>query len=205
MLTLFNMKKKKIFLLVLLAVFVITASGCGIIDRILSFREEAPANVNETVEPPQETQAPVDEIENVDETTTVTLFFANPDGTGLVEEQRTIPKVVGIARATINELIAGPAAESRLTPTMPEGTILKDINIKENGLCIVDFSKELVDNHLGGSTEETLTVYSIVNTLTQFPTVKEVQILVGGQYVDTIAGHVDVSQALARDSSIITE
>ena len=87
--------------------------------------------------------------------------------------------------------------------TIPAGTVLKEINIRPDGLCRVDFSKELVANHSGGSLGESLTVYSIVNTLTQFPSVKQVQFLVDGQYVKTIAGHVDVSTAMGRNEDLI--
>ena len=77
------------------------------------------------------------------------------------------------------------------------------MNIKDDGTCIVDFSKELTENHSGGVLGEELTVYSIVNTLTQFPSVQEVQIRVDGQEINTIAGHIDVSQAMARNDDLI--
>ncbi len=203
--TMIGLKKKKLLLLGLLVVFVVTVSGCGLVDRILSFKDDVPTNVDQPVQPPEEPQVDVNETTITGETTTVSLYFASPDGTGLVEEQRNIAKVEGIARETINELVMGPAPASGLLPTIPEGTALVDINIKEDGLCRVDFSSELVNNHLGGSTEETLTVYSIVNTLTQFPTVNEVQIMVDGQFVETLAGHVDVSQALVRNDGLTAE
>lgn len=135
------------------------------------------------------------------DTTTVVLYFAD-DNDRLVAEQREIPKVVGIARETINELLKGPENQS-LNPTIPAGTALLDIDVN-NGLCTVDFSRELVEGHSGGSTAEYLTVYSIVNTLTQFSTVQEVQIRVEGQVVETIAGHLDVSVPLERDDEIIS-
>lgn len=137
------------------------------------------------------------------ETRTVVLYFSDAQGKGLVKEQRSIPKAEGIARATIEELIKGPAPGSALVPTIPQGTQLKDINVRKDGLCIVDFSSELVKNHQGGSTGEALTVYSIVNTLAQFPTIKEVKILVDGKVVRSLAGHLDVSEALAPDRSLV--
>jgi len=54
-------------------------------------------------------------------------------------------------------------------------------------------------NHPGGALEETLTVYSIVDALTvNLPAILRVQILVGGKEVDTLAGHVDLRQPLAK-------
>ncbi|MEW6424365.1 MAG: GerMN domain-containing protein [Bacillota bacterium] len=135
-------------------------------------------------------------------TTAVVLYFADKNGY-LVAYPKEIPKVVGIGRRTLEELCQGPPADSGLYPTIPAGARLKDINIKENGLAIVDFSQNLKSRHWGGATGELLTVYSIVNTLTQFPTVQEVQILIEGERVQTLAGHLDISKPLRRDGSLI--
>ncbi|MBM7855453.1 spore germination protein GerM [Desulfohalotomaculum tongense] len=132
----------------------------------------------------------------------VVLYFANHRGY-LVAQQREIPKVDGIARMTMQELAKGPEADCGLLPTLPPGTQLKDINIRD-GVCIVDWTKELKENHPGGSSSELLTVYSIVNTLTQFSTVDKVQILVDGRVVETLAGHVDLSVPLEREDNLIT-
>jgi spore germination protein GerM len=131
----------------------------------------------------------------------VVLYFANEQGQ-LVAQRRDIPKVDGIARMTIHELAKGPEQQGMLPP-LPNGTKLKDISIKD-GLCTVDFSSELRENHAGGSAGELMTVYAIVNTLTQFSTVQQVQILVNGEMVDTLAGHVDLSVPLERNDTIIT-
>ena len=76
-------------------------------------------------------------------------------------------------------LIWGPQTEG-LRATIPEGTRLLGISIV-NGLCTVDFSKEFVDNHSGGSAGEIMTLTSILKTLQEFPSIDKVQILVEGQ------------------------
>ncbi|MEW8958402.1 GerMN domain-containing protein [Neomoorella humiferrea] len=181
---------------------VVNISGCGLVDRL---RGRTQSQVQVQLPPPETAspQAGAGEIKEGTKTTKIVLYFSDPTGNYLVAEERSIPLVEGIARAAIEELIKGPKPGSQLLPTIPKGTVLKDINIRSDGLCRVDFSKELVKNHSGGSLGESLTVYSIVNTLTQFPTVKEVQFLVDGQYVKTIAGHVDVSTAISRNESLI--
>ncbi len=131
----------------------------------------------------------------------VVLYFSDQNGDYLIAEKREVPLVPGLARATVQELIKGPEGKG-LSGTIPEGTKLLDINI-ENGLCTVDLSKEFRDNHWGGSSGEILTVYSLVNTLTQFPTVEKVEILVEGQKIDTLAGHMDLSAPVSRNSQII--
>ena len=53
--------------------------------------------------------------------------------------------------------------------------------------------------HSGGSLEELFTIYTIVNTLTvNLPSISGVQILIEGQEVDTLAGHIDLRRPLAQ-------
>ena len=52
----------------------------------------------------------------------------------------------------------------------------------------------------GGTLDEILSVYTIVDALTEnLPAVTAVQILVDGKEVDTLAGHVDLRAPLARN------
>lgn len=135
------------------------------------------------------------------EKTSIVLYFDNGKGS-LSAERREIPKVAGIAGQTINELCRGPL-DRALFSTIPKNTKLLGINIKD-GLCTVNFSRDLITGHSGGSGAEYLTVYSIVNTLTQFRSIERVQILVEGKQVQTIAGHLDISYPLERDNGIIS-
>jgi hypothetical protein len=58
--------------------------------------------------------------------------------------------------------------------------------------------------HRGGSTQELLTVYSLVNTLTvNLPTIAAVQILIDGREADTLAGHVDLRRPLRKNEALI--
>jgi hypothetical protein len=64
----------------------------------------------------------------------------------------------------------------------------------------VDLSPEISSGHEGGSLEEILTVYALVNALTtNLPAVERVQILVAGREVDTLAGHVDLRRPLQKN------
>ncbi len=67
------------------------------------------------------------------------------------------------------------------------------------GAAYVDLSKELVTGHTGGSLDEALTVFSIVNAITvNLPDIPAVQILVDGHAVDTLVGHLDLRHPLTR-------
>ncbi|HEX3031477.1 MAG TPA: GerMN domain-containing protein [Bacillota bacterium] len=133
------------------------------------------------------------------ETIRILLYYTSKDGASLVQESREVVKVPGMARKAMEELLKGPVPASGLSNPIPAGTRLLDINLKPDGLAIVDFSSELKAGHPGGSASEALTVYSIIDTLAQFPTVQRVQILLEGQSVETLAGHLDLSKPLEPD------
>ncbi|SFR12805.1 GerMN domain-containing protein [Desulfoscipio geothermicus] len=190
----------KFFLYMGLIMIILYTSGCFYNNDAGSgkMKEEIITLEQPDCAPTNEATLPV--IADTTEKTKVVLYFADDNG-NLVAERREIPKVVGIARRTMQELCRGPQ-NSAISPTLPAGTELLDINIRD-GLCTVNFSKQLITAHSGGSAMENQTVYSIVNTLTQFRTVERVQIQVDGRIVDSIAGHIDVSVPLARNSDII--
>ena len=128
------------------------------------------------------------------ETKEVLLYFVSADSKALEPELRDIPKETGLARATVNQLLAGPRDED-LLPVIPSGVSLRDIDVSE-GLCTVDLSAELSELAAISQTEQVLALYSLVNTLSQFDTVDYVQVLINGQQLSDFGG-VDASQALA--------
>jgi germination protein M len=140
--------------------------------------------------------------EPAETTTGVTLLFGSTDGEGLVREQTQVRKrtmLLDQVRVVIEELIRGPTGV--LVRTIPEGTKLLSVYLLPDGTLVVDFSREIQTLHTGGTTGEILTVYSIVNTLTMnFNEIEKVQILVDGDEVETLVGHIDLESPLARDS-----
>ncbi|HWT46104.1 MAG TPA: GerMN domain-containing protein [Vicinamibacterales bacterium] len=130
---------------------------------------------------------------------TATLYFVSDDGFSLVPAQREVPyaeEVAEQARAIVEaQLMPSPP----LVSAIPAGTRLRQVFVTEHGDAFVDLSPEVSTNHPGGSLEETLTVYSIVDALTvNLPAITHVQILVDGKEVDTLAGHVDLRHPLAK-------
>lgn len=191
-------------LVCLLAGLVALVAGCTY-QQVVDYIVPPPKKVSQQkveVLPPENSTEVTQEQSQGSEKYNLVLFFGDQEGS-LVAEKRQIPKVEGLARRAINELIKGPKSD-KLKSNMPTGTKLLDINIKPDGLCIVNFSKELMTNHQGGSSGETNTVYSIVNTLTQFSSVEEVQILIEGEQKETLAGHLDISQPLERDATMVS-
>lgn len=129
----------------------------------------------------------------------VELYFLDPGGKKLIKEKRNITKVEGIARKTIEELIKGPAKDENL-PVFPEGTRLLDINVKPDGLCIVDLSSQA--RNISNQQQEKYMIYAITNTLGQFPTINEVEFMINGDRVDAIGQYVDLSIPIEPDYSV---
>ena len=132
--------------------------------------------------------------------TEVKVYFSGLQAQYLVPETRKL-RVNSLPQKLIKELIDGPTGEE-LGITIPQDTKLLDLKVN-NQLATVNFSQELVKNHWGGTTGEMMTVYSIVNTLTQLDQIKRVQILVEGDKIETLAGHLDLNKPLKFDESLI--
>jgi spore germination protein GerM len=89
---------------------------------------------------------------------------------------------------------------------IPEGTVLRAFYVTDRGDAFVDLSPEVSRAHPGGSLNELMTVYALVNAVTtNLPAVQRVQILVDGKEVDALAGHVDIRRPLTRDSSLVRD
>jgi hypothetical protein len=101
-------------------------------------------------------------------------------------------------------LTAQFAATPPYVSVVPKGTTLRAFYVTERGDAFVDLSGDVSSAHPGGSLAELLTVYAIVNAVTaNLPKVQRVQLLIEGTEVGTLAGHVDISRPLTRDTSFV--
>jgi germination protein M len=132
----------------------------------------------------------------------VTLYFKDSEGRYLLPKTREVPKVTGIARAALEALCAGET-EGDCSPVLPPGSEVLDLNIKPDGICVVDLNLAATKISENDPRAEALAVYAIVNTLTEFPTVQSVQILVEGQNRKTFAEHIPVDTPLLRNLSFV--
>lgn len=125
------------------------------------------------------------------------LFFADITGRRLSLERREVTGDTreDLLRRVVEELVKGPADEARMR-TFPESTLVRAVYTREQTVW-VDLGGAVQDEHPGGAWTEVLTVYSVVNTLTEnFTDVSNVQILINGRESETFAGHVDISTPL---------
>jgi spore germination protein GerM len=135
------------------------------------------------------------------------LYYVAEDGMGLTSEERDVSFGEGPLEQARQIVIAqiAPAVEPALT-AIPQGTTLRALFLGDKGEAFVDLSKEVVAAHPGGTLNELLTVYTIVNVLTtNLPAVTSVQVLVDGKEVDTLVGHVDLRRPLAKNLDYVEE
>jgi hypothetical protein len=133
------------------------------------------------------------------------LFYVSEDGTRLTGVEREVVYGEGPAaqaQLIINAQLAPVAAP--LVSAVPPGTTLRALYLNAKGEAYVDLSRDVVTAHTGGSRNELLTIYTIVNALTSnLPAVTSVQVLVDGKEVDTLAGHVDLRRPLAKNLDVV--
>ncbi|HKS82843.1 MAG TPA: GerMN domain-containing protein [Candidatus Acidoferrales bacterium] len=96
------------------------------------------------------------------------------------------------ARQVLHELMEDPPTPQQRT-TPPDATLLA-FYILPDGTAIADFSDSMASDMPSGIMSEAEAVNSIVRTLAiNVPSIRRLKILIHGQEVDTLAGHVDLT------------
>jgi sporulation and spore germination protein len=96
------------------------------------------------------------------------------------------------SKQLLNTLLAGPVdVELR---TLPTDAALLAFYLLPNGTAIADFSDALATSTPSGIESEQMAVDSITKTLqANVPQIRRLKILIHGQEVETLAGHLDLS------------
>lgn len=96
------------------------------------------------------------------------------------------------SRQLLQALIANPPTPDQRT--LPASTTLLGFYILPDGTAVADFSDSLASELPSGILSESMAVNSIVKTLAaNVPQLRRLKILIHGQEVDTLAGHVDLT------------
>jgi len=179
---------KKIKIIILLLIFAIAGS-------ILFVKKSTPSDI-----PKNFVDLNVSVSENFSEdilinqeTIKVKVFFINnildPEVScnKVFPVEREIVKTPAIARAALNELLAGPTIDEEKNGFIKViGSDVKVQNLTiENGVAKVDFSEQLEEG-AGGSCRGAAIVSQINATLKQFDSVKDVIISINGRTEDIL-------------------
>lgn len=119
------------------------------------------------------------------------------DGQGyMVPVMRKVPWEEGIAKATLNKMVATPENVAEMDKSglkfLLPSTVSFDLDIKD-GLARVD-----IRGGIGATNkaQESDVISAVVNTLCKFPTVEKVQVLIDGKKVDKMKYGTDISKPL---------
>ena len=138
---------------------------------------------------------------------TATMYYVAGNGLGLVRREIDVPYSADpLLRARIVVERQLEPAPRRLLSAFPTGTRLRGVFLADDGNLFVDLSGEVTSQHSGGSLDELLTVYALVNAVTtNVHEVAAVQILVDGREVDTLAGHIDLRRPLTPNLTWVVD
>lgn len=135
--------------------------------------------------------------------TTLTLYFANKDGTKLVKETRTVHynSNTSMEKLIMEQLIEGPKRSGTMS-TVPSGTKLISVSVVD-GVCYVNLSESFKNQN--AEVNEEIVLYSIVNSLTESQTVTQVQISINGSTDGKLRFTYDLSKMYERDLKLLKE
>jgi spore germination protein GerM len=182
----------------------IAVLGAAVYFPILRRRVKTAAKITE----PSEEQARRELTQAVtpnptDPVVKVKMFWISPE-----DESALAPVIIELALAkdpvlrakqVLNTLLAGPV-DSDLR-TLPPDAALLAFYLLPDGTAVADFSEALATSSPSGIQSEQLAVDSIARTLeANVPRVKRLKILIHGQELDTLAGHVDLTQFFIVDT-----
>lgn len=137
---------------------------------------------------------------------TLKLYFANADNTKLVPVERVVENVPdkSIVSRVIEELAKGPDDKTmnRLVPA--EAKLREDVRV-DTGICYVDFTADFI-NKAENENIRRLLVYSIVNSLIDNSSARQVQILINGDKTEetpSVLNAVNISRPLEKNETLV--
>jgi len=139
------------------------------------------------------------------QTTLAHLYFSDQDNQFLIAEERSLKHPENpafFAKNIVQALIKGP--QLGLVRTLPQKTKIRAIYVTQAGICYVDLTSTIADQHPGGIKSELLSVYSIVNSVVlNVPEVEAVKFLINGSESKTLAGHIDLQAPVKANMLLI--
>jgi len=135
----------------------------------------------------------------------VVLYFPDYNNGTLLGEARSLswPKEdVDRSREILLGLIEG--SHKGYASALPPSATIRALFLTSDGTAVIDFSSDVRNGLDPGIESEALAVYSLVDSLAaNIPSVKKVRILVQGQEVETLDGHIDLSEAFEPNPDLI--
>ena len=137
------------------------------------------------------------------ERTEMHLYFASEDGKKLVDTYRTVVYNgnIPMEKLVAEQIIKGPKGDFNY-PTINADTKVVNVLTRDN-ICTITFDKTFLTNPY--SVEPEVAIYSIVNSLTELPSIRQVQILIDGEEHPVFMEHysLDSENLLQKNTKIV--
>ncbi len=144
---------------------------------------------------------PGEQINSI-QTATITLYFSNKDGDGLVQEvqERHYNSNIPLEKLVMEQLFKGPISKDGKS-AIPGSTKLVSISVLD-GVCFVTLDEGFLAPN--NEVNEGVVIYSIVNSLVELPNVNKVQISVNGDTSITYREKFPLSTVYERNLDYVT-
>ncbi|MCR5717309.1 MAG: GerMN domain-containing protein [Lachnospiraceae bacterium] len=135
------------------------------------------------------------------EKTKLHLYFANAAGDALIEIDREVVynSNISLERQVVEELIKGPNNDESYPTINPETSVLSVTT--RDGVCYVNLSQAFLSQPY--SVDSEVTIYSIVDSLSELTNINKVQISVEGETSVTYHDTIDLSTIFERNLDIV--
>ncbi len=147
-------------------------------------------------------QNPGRQINAIQETTLV-LYFSNQQGDKLVPERQEVhySSNISMEKLVMERLLEGPLNKS-LKSAIPTGTQLLSVTVVD-GVCYVNLDETFQNQDY--SIQESVVIYSIVDSLTELPEVQKVQISINGDTSMVYRDKMSLTTLYERNMDLVEE
>ena len=132
---------------------------------------------------------------------TLTLYFANETGDGLVSQSMVIQynSNLSLEKLIVERLIQGPPFQGAY-PSLPHTTKLLSTTVKDD-TCYVNLDEGFLDTTC--NVTESVPIYSIVNSLVENTSVQKVQISINGETNRTFRSAISLETPFEKNEDLI--
>lgn len=197
--------KRIISVFVIIVITAAMLSGCGLLQK-MGLQEDT---YEDELRPVSSIVINEEDANRLSGKTPIRLYFANEDNTKLKMEIRYVDSAEAqkstshLASIIIGELIKGPSDESSFKRTIPAEAKLRTPVSISNKVATVDMSKEFKTKHPGGKNAEKMTIYSIVNSLTELEDIENVKFTIAGKEQKEYMGNFKFDALFPRSTALI--
>lgn len=140
---------------------------------------------------------------NTIQTNSITLYFSNREGTGLIPEVQEVHYSSNISaeKLVMEQLLKGPKGKGARS-AIPDGTKLVSVSVLD-GVGFVNLNEGFLNQNY--EIAEPVVIYSIVNSLAELPNINKVQISVNGDSNMVYREKLDLNTMYERNLDYLDE